>query len=178
MEEVSIRFLAGESDAGTLRQLYDAVIVPSFLPVEREPIERLRRVLSADELRGAIAVMPDGLPVGALFLEWFADIRAALLCYFAIRPDLRGRGIGRQLVAVAAPQWRAESSHTSSSPRQRTHASVTPARSQGRTAPRARTTTSVQTAAQVRRVVSITAMATHDCGSTPGSVPAACRSLT
>lgn len=108
MEDVSIRFLKGQSDAGTLRRLYDAVLAPSFLPAEREPVEQLTRVLSADDLRGAVAVLPDGTPVGALFLEWFADIRAALLCYFAIRPDLRGQGIGRRLVAVAAPQWRSD----------------------------------------------------------------------
>lgn len=107
MDEVSIRFLAGESDAGTLRRLYDTVIAPSFPPAEREPVEKLARVLAADELRGAVAVLPDGTPVGALFLEWFADIRAGLLCYFAVRPDLRGGGVGRRLVAVAAPRWRA-----------------------------------------------------------------------
>jgi GNAT superfamily N-acetyltransferase len=106
--EVSIRFLEGEADAGTLRALYDTVIAPSFAPAEREPFEKLRRVLAADELRGAIAVAPDGEPVGALFLEWFADIRAALLCYFAVRPDLRDRGVGRRLVAEATPRWRAE----------------------------------------------------------------------
>jgi GNAT superfamily N-acetyltransferase len=95
--EVSIRFLEGEADAGTLRTLYDTVIAPSFAPAEREPFEKLRRVLAAD-----------GEPVGALFLEWFADIRAALLCYFAVRPDLRDQGIGRRLVAVATPHWRTE----------------------------------------------------------------------
>ena len=105
MGEFSVRFLEGESDAGILRRLYDTVIVPSFPPAERETIEKLSRVLAADELRGAVAMTPDGEPVGALFLEWFADIRAGLLCYFAIRPDLRGRGIGRALVAVAGPQW-------------------------------------------------------------------------
>jgi GNAT superfamily N-acetyltransferase len=108
VDDVSIRFLGGEPDTRTLTRLYDTVIAPSFVPAEREPVDRLRRVLAADELRGAIAVAPDGEPVGALFLEWFADIRAALLCYFAVRPDLRDRGIGRRLVAVAAPRWRAE----------------------------------------------------------------------
>jgi GNAT superfamily N-acetyltransferase len=106
--EVSIRFLEGEADAGTLRRLYETVIAPSFVPAEREPLEKLRRVLAADELRGAVAVTSEGEPVGALFLEWFADVRAALLCYFAVRPDLRDQGIGRRLVAVATPRWRAE----------------------------------------------------------------------
>ncbi|MEU4695080.1 GNAT family N-acetyltransferase [Actinoplanes sp. NPDC023714] len=107
MTEVSVRFLEGEADAGVLRRLYDTVIGPSFAPEQREPFERLRRVLAADDLRGAVALAADGEPVGALFLEWFPDIRAALLCYFAVRPDLRGRGIGRELVAVAGPRWRA-----------------------------------------------------------------------
>ncbi|SDT45994.1 GNAT family N-acetyltransferase [Actinoplanes derwentensis] len=106
MGEISVRFLEGESDTGILRRLYDTVFTPSFVAAEREPFERLTRVLSAGELRGAVAVTPDGEPVGALFLEWFSDIRAALLCYFAVRPDLRDQGIGRRLVAEAAPHWR------------------------------------------------------------------------
>ncbi|WP_430783343.1 GNAT family N-acetyltransferase [Actinoplanes sp. G11-F43] len=84
------------------------MIEPSFVAGEREPFDRLTRVLDAGELRGAVAVTPDGEPVGALFLEWFADVRAALLCYFAVRPDLRGQGVGRMLVAGATPRWRAE----------------------------------------------------------------------
>lgn len=107
MGEISVRFLDGEADTGTLRRLYDTVFTPSFVAAEREPFERLTRVLAADELRGAVAVSPDDEPVGALFLEWFADIRAALLCYFAVRPDLRDQGIGRRLIAEAAPRWRA-----------------------------------------------------------------------
>ncbi|GAA1623606.1 GNAT family N-acetyltransferase [Actinoplanes couchii] len=106
MGEVSVRFLAGEADTGTLRRLYDSVFTLSFVAAEREPFERLTRVLAADELRGAVALTPDGEPVGALFLEWFADIRAGLLCYFAVRPDLRDGGIGRRLIAEATPRWR------------------------------------------------------------------------
>ncbi|GAA2524154.1 GNAT family N-acetyltransferase [Winogradskya humida] len=108
MAEVSVRFLKGRSDQDILVQLYDTVFVPSFPPSEREPLAGLERVLAGDELLGAVAMTPDGVPVAALFLEWFADIRAGLLCYFAVRPDLRDRGIGRQLIAYAAPRWRTE----------------------------------------------------------------------
>jgi GNAT superfamily N-acetyltransferase len=95
-------------DPGTLHRLYDKVIAPSFAPAEREPVERLAAALDDGTLRGAVAVAPGGDEVGALFLEWFPDIRAALLCYFAVRPDLRDQGVGRQLIAVATPQWRTE----------------------------------------------------------------------
>ena len=105
---MEIRLLDERSDPGILERLYDKVITPSFDPAEREPVDRLTAALAAGELRGAVAVTPEGEEVGALFLEWFADIRAALLCYFAVRPDLRGRGVGQRLVAVATPQWRAE----------------------------------------------------------------------
>jgi GNAT superfamily N-acetyltransferase len=106
MGDVLVRFL-GKSDEELLRRLYDEVFVPSFAPSEREPFERLRRVLAGDELLGAVAVTPEGEPLGALFIEWFADVRAALLCYFATRPDLRGQGLGRRLIAEATPPWRA-----------------------------------------------------------------------
>ncbi|GAA2567771.1 hypothetical protein GCM10010435_46910 [Winogradskya consettensis] len=108
MADVSVRFLKGRSDQDILVQLYDTVFVPSFPPSEREPMASLERVLAGEELLGAVAMTPDGVPVAALFLEWFADIRAGLLCYFAVRPDLRDRGIGRQLIAYAAPRWRTE----------------------------------------------------------------------
>lgn len=104
-EDVSILFWDEEPDPAVLHRLYDAVLAPSFLPAEREPVKKLSQVLSTGDLRGAIAVRPNGEPVGALFLEWFSDIRAALLCYFAVRPDLRGQGIGRKLVGVAPPHW-------------------------------------------------------------------------
>lgn len=105
---MQVRILNGHDDAGLLRTLYDTVLAPSFPEAEREPVESLARVLDNDELRGAVALGPEGEPLGALCLEWFADVRAALLCYFAVRQDLRGSGIGRALVAGAVPRWRAE----------------------------------------------------------------------
>lgn len=105
---MQVRMIDERSDPSQLTRLYDKVIAPSFAPAEREPVERLTSALAAGSLRGAVAVDSSGDEVGSLFLEWYADIRAALLCYFAVRPDRRGRGIGRQLIKVAAPQWRTE----------------------------------------------------------------------
>ncbi len=101
----TIRFLDGDADRELLRTLYDTVLAPSFPASEREPFDKLARVLDGEELLGAVALDPAGAPVGALFLEWFAGIRVGMLSYFAVRPDVRGRGIGRALVAAATPRW-------------------------------------------------------------------------
>lgn len=103
---VAVRFLGGQGDSQLLHRLYAEVLTPSFPAAEREPVAKLARVLDAADLRGAVAVDAAGDPVGALFLEWFGELRLGMLCYFAVRPDLRGRGIGRHLVAAAAPVWR------------------------------------------------------------------------
>jgi GNAT superfamily N-acetyltransferase len=86
---------------------YDEILAPSF--GEEELVERgemLDALADRTSLtRGRIAIDESGEIVGGIVGDWFADGRVMLLSYLAARPGLRGRGIGKRLLADAVPVW-------------------------------------------------------------------------
>ncbi|MFC0040046.1 N-acetyltransferase [Actinomadura rayongensis] len=99
------------SAAGTamLDRLYAEVLKPAFPPAELISPAEMETSYGRPNARfpGMIAGTAAG-PVGAALGEFSAASNILLLCYLAVRADLRSRGIGADLLARALSRWRAE----------------------------------------------------------------------
>jgi GNAT superfamily N-acetyltransferase len=92
-----------------LGSVYDEILAPSFRAAELESRATVLGALTADNSMpgGLLAVDPAGLIVGTIIGGWFAECRVMLISYLAVRPEYRGRGVGKLLLAEAFPLWRA-----------------------------------------------------------------------
>jgi hypothetical protein len=81
-----------------LRELHEQVLHPSFSPVEYIQPTSFQPV---DEL--ALIACQDELVVGGALGELYST--ATLLAYLAVRPGLRGGGIGSTLLAAIQNRW-------------------------------------------------------------------------
>ena len=92
-------------------ELYDEVLAPSLPASELEPKEDLEaRLAGAEPGRTMVnvALHGDGRVVGGVVSEWYPASRCLLVAYLAVRPSLRGRGIGRALMEAVLAGPRAE----------------------------------------------------------------------
>lgn len=96
-------------DAGVelTTQLYREVLSPSFRPGELEQEDALVAGLTTagGNSIGAMATSADGEILGGLVAQWFGTSRVLLATNLAIRPELRGRGLGSRLMEFAVPRW-------------------------------------------------------------------------
>jgi GNAT superfamily N-acetyltransferase len=87
--------------AGLLRELHDDVLRPSFRPEEYvsptviNPAKKLAIIARAD----------DGRVVGGALGERYPNSGVLLLGYLAVRPGLRGKGIGGVLMTALKERW-------------------------------------------------------------------------
>lgn len=91
----------------TLRRFYDEVLEASFPPAELISLTEfeMNYKSSAPDYPGMIAKLDDE-PVGGVLGEYSATSGVLLLSYLAVRKDLRGSGIGTDLLSRALPRWR------------------------------------------------------------------------
>jgi GNAT superfamily N-acetyltransferase len=90
--------------AELLRELHDEVLFPSFPPGEYVPPTTIR---PEDDL-AIIACADEGQVIGGALGELFPASAALLLGYLAVRPGLRGSGVGSALLAALKDRWLAE----------------------------------------------------------------------
>jgi predicted N-acetyltransferase YhbS len=94
--------------AGLLRELHDEVLRPSFRPEEYaspaviDPAKKLAIIARAD----------DGVVVGGALGEVYPRSGVLLLGYLAVRPGLRGKGIGSVLMAALKERWLGQDNET------------------------------------------------------------------
>jgi GNAT superfamily N-acetyltransferase len=108
VEALEVRELHRDFDRRLLARLYREVLEPAFAPDELEGIEPLAARLTRPEGPGsfvAVALGPDGEVLGGLVADHDRECRVLLLSYLAVRPDLRGRGIGSRLMRDVAARW-------------------------------------------------------------------------
>ncbi|MGC4855559.1 GNAT family N-acetyltransferase [Micromonospora sp. DT4] len=100
---IELRDLFVEPDLDLLRRVHTEILAPSFPPHQLEDVEALGR--STTTFVGV--AMDGGSPVGAVVAEPFD--RVLLLSYLAVRPGIRGGGIGSALLSQLLPSWRSHS---------------------------------------------------------------------
>lgn len=83
-----------------LRTYYDDLMAPAFPPAELMTYEELRGALDESGTRGLV-VLDDETPVAGLVTEDYLDGRVLLLAYVVVAADLRGRGVGAELIGHA-----------------------------------------------------------------------------
>lgn len=99
---------------GWLRDIYDHLLAPNFPPNELVSAESFLRMAKPDSPTSRVAAVRDGdgVPLGTIVGEWFANSRVLLISYLAIREGLRGRGLGTRLVQSTLQDWAASLSAT------------------------------------------------------------------
>jgi GNAT superfamily N-acetyltransferase len=86
-------------------QLYHEIFVPAFPPDELCRPHEFEGMIAAGQPCW-IAVDDDDRLLGGASCEWDDPPRVMLLAWLAVRQDVRGSGVGNQLLDVAGQAWR------------------------------------------------------------------------
>ncbi|WP_250279994.1 GNAT family N-acetyltransferase [Frankia sp. Cppng1_Ct_nod] len=85
---------------------YSEILTAAFSPEELVTWDELREA-AANNPGPGVLVLDGETVVGGMLGEIYPRSGVLLLSYIAVRPDTRGRGIGRVLLTEVIPQWRA-----------------------------------------------------------------------
>ena len=91
-------------DSGLFRRGYTEILEPSLPAGELEDLDELASRVEAGETYAAVA-LHDGVPIGMVVADPFDEVRVLLLSYVAVRPGIRGGGVGAALLRLL-PAWR------------------------------------------------------------------------
>jgi GNAT superfamily N-acetyltransferase len=104
-EGIVLRDLDVDPDDELVERLHREVLRVSFSPDELDGADVLAEGLRDGCTLASIALDADGSVLGGVVAEVYAREHVLLLAYLAVRPDLRGRGIGTQLMEHVEPRW-------------------------------------------------------------------------
>lgn len=93
-----------EFDDPCLDDVYEGLLARAFLADELLGHQEFRDSASSG-LLWVTSVVVAGAPVAAAVAEWSPASRALLLSYLAVRPDMRGLGIGSELMTAVRTRW-------------------------------------------------------------------------
>jgi GNAT superfamily N-acetyltransferase len=107
-EVVAFRDLDVDHDEELIGRFHHDVLAVSFTSDELEDVATLARGLRGNgdlEVLASVALGADDAVLGGAVGELYVNESVLLLAYLAVRPDLRGCGIGTALMERVAPLW-------------------------------------------------------------------------
>jgi GNAT superfamily N-acetyltransferase len=102
---VHLHDLSQLPNSGLLRRGYAEILVPSLPAGELEDVDGLAGHVEAGSTYAALA-LHDDVPIGMVVADPFDQVQVLLLSYLAVRPGIRGGGVGAALLRHFLPQWR------------------------------------------------------------------------
>jgi hypothetical protein len=89
-----------------IEAFYHQILVPSFPAAELIGLDEVQDIADREDASIWLAEDADGTILGGAVAEWDESVRVLLLGYLAVRPGLRGGGIGGPLYLTALESWR------------------------------------------------------------------------
>jgi GNAT superfamily N-acetyltransferase len=95
------------SESGpVIEALYNQILQPSFPADELIDLDELQDIADRRDASVWLVEDADGTILGGAVAEWDESVRVMLLGYLAVRPGVRGGGIGGPLYLAALDSWR------------------------------------------------------------------------
>jgi GNAT superfamily N-acetyltransferase len=89
-----------------IEDFYHKVLVPSFPADELISLDEVQEIATGEDGSIWLAEDTDGTILAGAIAEWDESVRVLLLGYLAVRPGIRGGGIGGPLYLTALDSWR------------------------------------------------------------------------
>jgi GNAT superfamily N-acetyltransferase len=105
---VAFRDLEVDHDDELVGRFHRDVLAVSFSADELDDAEIMARGLRGEDgtqVLASVALGGDGAVLGGAVAEVYAEEGVLLLAYLAVRPDVRGHGIGTAVMEHVAPRW-------------------------------------------------------------------------
>jgi hypothetical protein len=88
-----------------IEDFYQHILVPSFPADELVSLDEVQEIAAGEDGSIWLAEDADGTIVAGAIAEWDDSVRVLLLGYLAVRPGIRGGGIGGPLYLKALESW-------------------------------------------------------------------------
>jgi GNAT superfamily N-acetyltransferase len=109
VDEIAFRALDGRGDCELLLRFHREILAAAFSADELDDVEIMAHGLRGERAAQTLASVAlggdDDTLLGGVVGELYRRERVLLLAYLAVRPTLRGRGIGTALLKYAAAHW-------------------------------------------------------------------------
>jgi GNAT superfamily N-acetyltransferase len=101
-----MRIYEASGSGPVIEDFYQQILVPSFPADELISLDEAQENADREDASIWLAEDADGTILAGAIAEWDDSVRVLLLGYLAVRPGIRGGGIGGPLYLTALESWR------------------------------------------------------------------------